>query len=144
MRAKGVLNYSNGWVFEGNFKNDHIKDGVMTYKTKAKYTGKFKKLLRRIYIIYISLDDEKAKYVYEDGITRYEGPFLYNVMHGNGRIFYKVKDKDNKEHEEALEVRFEEGKLVYPEAEKIPEQVKKVLLKIKEEDVEVPKEDKDP
>lgn len=28
LRVKGKLTYSNGWTFEGDFKNDHIKHGT--------------------------------------------------------------------------------------------------------------------
>jgi hypothetical protein len=64
-------------------------------------------------------------------------------MHGEGKIIYKTKEKDATgkvvEKEEVIKVEFKDGKVV--DEKVIPEALHLIVLKKKDDNSELPKED---
>jgi antitoxin component YwqK of YwqJK toxin-antitoxin module len=74
----GIINYSDGGKYEGNFVNN-LKEGKGTLVSKNgdKYIGDFKNNLR----------DGKGKYIWSGGII-YEGDWVDNIRNGKGKVIF--------------------------------------------------------
>ena len=123
--GKGVMQYNNGSVYEGDFRNG-IRFGAGTYQTAEgdKYVGNFRNAIAEGY----------GEGSYRDG-TSYEGEWKQGEINGSGVFTYKSGDKyrgvfksgkrDGEGHYickngSVIAQRYIDGRLAYEEADGIP------------------------
>lgn len=80
--GKGVMNYHNGSVYEGEFRNG-LRSGAGTYETAEgdKYIGSFRN----------DIPEGYGRVSYVDG-SRYEGEWAHGVINGRGVFVYTSGD----------------------------------------------------